>query len=151
MHRFPVHLCHVRLDDQFITRGDDAHDRLSSLDDAADGLELNVDHSSAHGSDHDGALQDVSTRVQLFRHLGQIRADLLRIGGDLVRPLRVDREDLQFGFADLLAQPRNCGKMFPALSRDLGVGELRASDLLIGDGAQSRAASLRRTSQSAAA
>src|SRR5262249_2096585 len=111
----------VRLDDQFITRGDDAHDRLSSLDDAADGLELNVDHSSAHGSDHDGALQDVSTRVQLFRHLGQTRADLLRSGGDLVGPLSVNREDLHFGFADLLAHPRNRGKIFSTLSRDLGV------------------------------
>jgi hypothetical protein len=35
--------------------------------------------------------------------------DLLRIGGDLVRPLRFEREDLHFGFADLLAQPRNRG------------------------------------------
>jgi hypothetical protein len=120
MNRFPVHLCHLRLDDQFLTRGDDAHDRLSSLDDAADGLELNVDHSSAHGSDHDSALQDVSTRMQLLRHLGQIRADLLSIGGDLVRPLRFEREDLHFGFADLLAQPRNRGKIFSTLSRDLG-------------------------------
>jgi hypothetical protein len=50
-----------------------------------DGLEFNVDHSSAHGSDHDSALQDVSTRVQLLCHLGQIRADLLRIGGEFFR------------------------------------------------------------------
>src|SRR5919198_135894 len=121
MHRFPVQRRHVRLDDQFITRGDDAHDRLSSLDDAADGLEFNVDYSSTHGSDHDSALQDVSARAQLFRHLGQIRADLLRIGGNLVRPLRFHREDLHFGFADLLAQPRNRGKIFSTLSRDLGV------------------------------
>jgi hypothetical protein len=46
---------------------------------------LNVEHSSAHGSDHDSALQDVSTRVQLLCHLGQIRADLLRIGGEFFR------------------------------------------------------------------
>jgi hypothetical protein len=85
MHRFPVQRRHAPLDDQFITRGDDAHDRLSSLDDAADGLEFDVDHSSAHGSDHDSALQDVSTRVQLLCHLGQIRADLLRIGGEFFR------------------------------------------------------------------
>src|SRR5262249_42011883 len=129
MHRFPVHRRHAPLDDQFITQGHDAHDRLSSLDDAADGLELNVDYSSAHGSGHDSALQDVSTRMQLLYPLGQIRADLLRIGGDLVRPFRVDREYLQFGFADLLAQPRNCGKMFPALSRDLGVDAPEPKDL----------------------
>jgi len=103
VHRFPIQRRQTALYDQFVTRGYDTHDRFPSLDDAANGLEFDVNHSPANRSGHDGTLKDVSAGVQLFRYLSQFRADFLRISSNLIRSLRIDREDLQFGFTDLLA------------------------------------------------
>src|SRR5262249_20616713 len=74
----------------------------------------------------------VGARLQLLGDLRQVGADLLGIAGDLIGPLRVDREELHPGFADLLACPRDLGYVLAALSRNLGIGALQPEHFRFG-------------------
>jgi hypothetical protein len=93
------------VDQQILVRRHDIEDRFASLDNAAAGLESQTDDRTADRGRDQRTLESVLACPELLLDLGQFPTNLVEVTGNLVRAFGIERDDLEFRFADLLPTP----------------------------------------------
>ena len=91
---------HLGIDDQRIGIGHDQHERFAGLDDAADRVDVALEHPAVLRRHEIDALELIVGRYAALGHLGLLGPDLGQFLADLGAEILVDLVDLQFQLGD---------------------------------------------------